>query len=372
MAGTYRGRIDCLINEADEFLNAGVAFKNAYDVLQAHPTTTRIALGYGAGTGTDYPGGANPFGNGAFCVYRFDTAGARTFPFYVFLGVSGVTSGAAASSFNAQVDGGNGSASVGQVYVSAAVGVGGDENPWNGTENNDGTDTVPTTFWAAPGGGGTNVQALPASNSTSGNDGTNKNNCLLWFDQTSPGQAAMSVVCDDDGMTLLSDPGNTGAWIFVHLGYFTPNQGLASYPAPLVAWKRAAGSTVNLSSAQSQDLSGVTDPDQTVGTWEAAPVRLTTYDLLSSTYLPNDAESTFDAYAIGIASAETTVAGFRGETRFAQVTYGIAAGDTDLGQDLFVSGPGTTASVKELTPWDGATTPGTTATRAGVDFTRVP
>src|SRR5687768_3165624 len=75
MSGTIVGKVDCKLtaitaNGQQEF------FKTIYDFMQQMVTAghcTRIALQHGAsGTGTDYFDGANPFGENAFGVWRFN------------------------------------------------------------------------------------------------------------------------------------------------------------------------------------------------------------------------------------------------------------------------------------------------------------
>lgn len=374
MAGTFRGKVECLAAEANEFLNSGVVFKNAFDVLEAHPQTTRIALSHGTGSGTDYPGEANPFGNGAFGCWRFDSTGSRAFDWYLFVSAAGITSGVTPSSLGLQADGANGSSSSGYVLCSAAVGVGGDGNPWNGTENNDGTDTIGTPLWANPGGGGTNVQVVPASNSTSGADGTNRNNCIVAFIEGTPGNDARhNIVCDDDTFVLTADAGDNGSVAIAVLGAFDANPGLASYPAPIFCFKRDDTASPSIGTDLGPDESGVSTPDQTVATWQAGSVVLVgPTDIFSSAFYPNSAEGLFDSFAVGLATDEISIKGYRGQSEFIQLTFGVPALDTDTAQNLFVSGTATTNQVKEVSPWDGATTPGTGVTKQGTDFTRTP
>ena len=375
MAGTIRGRIECLGTEANEFLNSGVVFKNLYEVLNAHPQTTRIALQYGSGaTGLDYPGEANPLGNGAFAVFRWDSTGTRTFDYYQFIGVAGVNSGAAPSTFGVQVDGVNGSSSSGYVYSSIAYGVGGDGNPWNGSENTDGTDTVGSPLWANPGGGGTNVQVCPASNSTSGSDGVNKNNCIVvYIEGAAASNVRHNIVCDDDVCVVTCDAGDNGSYSIGVLGKFTPNLGISPYPAPLSCWKRGDTSQPSFGTDLGELISGVTDPDTSLATWQAASLYLVApTDILSTSFFPNAAGGLFDTFPLGHASDEAGVKGFRGEQTFVQATFGVPTGDTDTALELFTSGTATTNQNKEISPWDGTTTPGTGLTKQGVSFTRTP
>lgn len=374
MAGTLRGRIEALINETDEHEQAAAILTNIYEVLDAHPQTTLISLGYGSGgTGTDYPGGANPFGDDAHFVFRFDTHGGRSWPFFVYVTVGSVSGFGAAS--DVQGDGSAPSSGSGQVFVSAAIGIGGDENPWNGTENADGTDTKPATPWANPGGGGTNVMVVPASNSDSGSDGTNKNNCLLVYNESTAGSAARyHIVADDDAIVFAWSQGDTGDYQVVFFGAITANPGLASYPTPFACWKTTAQTQeVQLSTPYTDDNSGVTDPDTSEANWQASRVQLIgPVQIFEAPYMPNDAEGLFDSFPLGFASDQSGNAGYRGETSFVLTTWGVAAQDTDVAQELFIAGPSSATNNKPVIPWDGATTPGSGVARTGTDFTRTP
>lgn len=367
MAGTIRGRIESLVNEADEHLNAGVIFKNVYDVLSSHPNTTLISLGYGGGTGTDYPDGANPFGDNAHFVFRFDSAAT---PWYLFCTVGGISSAVAAS--NVQVDGSTPFSSNATVCVSAAVGIGGDENPWNGTESADGTDTKPTQLWADPGGGGTNVQVVPASNSDSGSDGSNKNNCLGLYGESSPGQTVRyQIVCDDDTIAFIWDERDNGTWEYTVLGTLDDSPHLASYDKPLFGFTDTAPPAMN--SSLGVDYSGATHPDDTVLTWQGLEIEpLQNTSLHNADYYPDDFGARYPLFPLCFGSVTTGNQGYLGETSFVRVGYSIPSGDTDTALEFAAFGTLTTNQVVYLFPWDGATTPGTGTTRAGVDFTRVP
>lgn len=364
MSGTYRGTIDCLLAESDEFNNAFVAYKHLYDLLAGHPGTTLIAR---HGDIPDYPDGANPPVAQDFAVFRFDTHAGRDHDFYVMIKVGGSGSAIAGVVINGNAPSSNN----GQVFITAAIGVGGDTNPWQGTTNADGTDTHPTQLWDAP-SAGTNVQVVPASNRDSGSDGTNKNNGIYAFDQNSPGDIRWSVVCDDDSIHIAFDDGDSGVFEYSSIGVLTPNVGIDWDTAPLYAlYDSTASFSGNATTAYSEDIAGLAHPDGAEVTYSALPISVYGPELADTRFYPNSLSSDFDHFAPHVAAIATGNHGYAGQLPNVRATFNWPTNDNDTNIEFISLGASTTAQDKILFPWDGATTPQTSG-RAGVSFTRTP
>jgi hypothetical protein len=128
-----------------------------------------------------------------------------------------------------------------------------------------------------------------------------------------------------------------------------------------------------LNSAIGVDVSGATHPDDTVLTWQGLNIEpLVNTSMHSTDYYADDFGGRYPLFPIGFGSVTVGNAGYLGETSFVRVGYNIPSGDTDTALEFAAFGTSTTAQAVYLFPWDGSTTPGTGATRAGTDFTRVP
>ena len=360
MAGTIRGTVDAYIDVANRNLACGEVFKLYFDALESHAGTTRIALYYGtAGTGTDYHDEANPFGDKAWAVWRFDTNGGRSWPFYVMLYTSAVTGGTNGGDWligaNSPT---NGSSHMG---IATAVGFGGDGNPWNGTTNNDGTDTVGTPRWANP-AGGTGHSALPASNRDGGGTGVTKNATVPIFVANSDVKQRASIILDDDSMVLLCDRGddsdNLVASVFVGMYEVAPHV-TVNYPL-------AAAYTIDnpVTTVLAEDLAGVVDAGGVARrfgvTWDTSLLS-GGLDQQANAYVPQRQSIRVSG------SAEPGHAGFLGwYPEMFSVAYGPTHGDTDTALDHIFWTDG--AATKFYVSWDGTTTPLTTLVREGVTF----
>jgi len=365
MSGTYRGTIDCLIAETDEFDNAFVAYKHIYDLLAGHPGTTLIAR---QGFVPDYPDGVNPPVAQDFCVFRFDTHAGRDHPWYIFVKVGGNGSAIA----NVQLNGAAPQAFNGQIYVSAAVGIGGDENPWQGSTAADGTDTHPAQFWDNP-SAGTNVQVVPASNRDGGSDGTNKENGLQALNQVTPGNLRYHVVCDDDSIHFAWDVSDDGTYELSSFGVLDENPGLAWDATALYCFYNSVGAPAdNPGSVGSEDLSGLVHPDGAQTTFSSLPINIWGIRNTEITDHPSKLGSGHDTFPHHVNSTGLGHEGYVGQIPNLRAIYNFPTNDTDTLQEFVSLGGATVPFTHTFFPWDGATSPQSTVVRDGVSFTRAP
>lgn len=396
MSGTFRGRIEIVLNEGSEERDTSGLFKNLFDILEAHPNTTRIALQYGTHTGTegtDFWDGTNPFGTDAFAVYRMNTSAARTWTYYMMIQCNVTGVGPATSSFGSAPGDPGLCRSLGNtakyVGVQVAVGVGGDNNPWNGTTNNDGTDSKagsaanPTgtdgtdNVWRVPASGGTGLGVLPASNSSEYahnlTDAQLENMGDAIQDPTANFRA--NIIMDDDNLWVLHDTNLGNAWQIFYVGLFTPIPGL-TYPHPLMMIPRRnipMGDTDALVERAGVLLGDLTRPHfadrirwaLSRGLWS------------NTSHQPNPlvTPAVHDARPLKIYSGGVNLGharGFVGTWDSTPEIYNAAVVDTPASLNECYFGSATTAATKLVIPWDGTTTPNSGSGRTGVSFTRAP
>jgi hypothetical protein len=370
VSGTVRGRIEGRVTGLNEFLTAGTIFKTFFDFLEAHPGTTRVALYYGtAGTGTDYHDGANPFGNQCFAVWRFNTHAGRTWPFYVCLYTPSYTSGTGAGSpDDFAYEGASPVNGTGYVMMSACVGIGGDENPWNGSLNNDGTDTLGTPRWAAPGGGGTAYYAVPHSSNVGQAFAANANDAIGIFTETAaPAACRYAIIADDDWLMFAVDDTDNSAYNQIGLiGMYEPESWVT--PVRPFCGVRLDGA---ITTGQKVDNQGMI-----VGLLGPRLLGITWNEGMFATALQPDENADqgsgpeFIPQRVGLYSEETP--GERGFLGWApdlfQVVYNMNKLDTDQALLRANLGSGTPPQTNPLLAWDGTTIPGTGVTREGIAF----
>lgn len=174
MAGTVRGKIECLISTGNAFNQGQNVFTSIYRFLktQLEPAgvVTEIARHGGLSStaaNVNYHDEADPFLTNAWFVFRFNTNGGRTWPWYLLVQWArgdtsdfGQSPGSPGLILNSSAAPAPGESIVG---YQCAVGIGGDQNPWNGTTGAQATKGSPV--WRVPANGGTNVAVFPRSNS---------------------------------------------------------------------------------------------------------------------------------------------------------------------------------------------------------------
>lgn len=178
---------------------------------------TIIASNYGtSGTGEDFHDGANPADDNAFICAAWDAGSGETFYVYVQWADAELLSGTLML----------GSTSNDGVGISMAVRDDG-TNPWNGTSNDDGSDTKGTPLWTD---GGSTVRVFPRSNATGGSHSTNKNNMVPIGNIASTNSIGrFSFVATEDGIFFVGDDTDDANFnTTVYVGRYTPRSGLES------------------------------------------------------------------------------------------------------------------------------------------------
>lgn len=235
MAGVNRGKIECYHLPYLTPLAGQEAFTSIYKFFQVHPNMSEIARHGGLGgnaSNVNYHDEANPFLPNAWFVFRMNTAtenpaytGTRTFPWYVLVQWTRFDSATFGSSpgnpgLSDGTSSGSGSSSI--VSVQFAIGVGGDQNPWNGGGSL-GTNTKGSPVWKTP-TGGTTSYVFPRSNNVGGSHTTNKENGATVFRAFTGVASRSHVVCDDDSIVFLSTDDLTQHFM-TFFGEFTPKPG---------------------------------------------------------------------------------------------------------------------------------------------------
>lgn len=176
--------VDCVTNSGsinNNYINANELYVTCYNVLLAAQTAghvTRIAYGTGSavsgalGTGVDYWDTGNASGGNSFSVWRFNSSSYRPYEFYLFLGYA-ATEGTIGAEPSQSLRGNTTSTLysplIFQIATSFNPNTGVTTNPWNGTTNNNGTDTFNTltsTMWSSASAGNI-LHVYPMSNSDS-------------------------------------------------------------------------------------------------------------------------------------------------------------------------------------------------------------
>lgn len=398
MAGTARGRIDCLTNatgantQQQNARNCEAVFRTIWMFLDAHPGCSRIASYYGDATspgttapptnarGIGYWDEAVNFGRHAFGVWRFNNA---LWPWYLFLELTtaeGLTYPNGSFMKGLTTDQSNhriGMSAAWGVTAGSAVG-----NPWAGGSANAGGDARANggnARWVDPGGG---VYVLPRSNNLYGTHTALKNNSAdLYRANQSEGTGtghAFGVVADDDSIVLFYDFANDNTWSVHGICRYVPRDGLAC-ARPYCMFEQSNtlgfvgqniyGSTAGTGAGEG----GIIMPDahSAIG----AMVRPFAIDRMpaqsSTTYEPNNVGGTanvFSEYPYNLfvsATGETVPsAGPIGkiDPAFLREVYNVGSMDTNAALTRAFPGYSTLlTTTKPSVPWNGITPPRTYA-----------
>lgn len=383
MSGTPTGIIDAYTAAAgrNEYQQASEVFKLIFDALEANPNTTRIALQYGSGgTGTDYWDGANPWGDNGFAVWRFEPSAARAWPYYVL--VQSANAGGTSANFGAApgdpgVMEGNQGTSYGHVGWQCAIGIGGDENPWNGTTADDGTDDKGGsaayalgndgngTVWRTP-AAGTNLMVFPRSNNGNGTYDAIKQDHLLLFNYNSQLNTRMHVISDDDSVFIDLQGTISGC------GIYTPHPGI-TIDRPFLMYRNAG----SVPTSPTERQGGIAYPDST----DSDPVRNVSFTYSTAWTAGSQPNGLFSPAQYDLTQAWVKIVdsintkyvdaimGVWGAVDgFVKLNYDIPADSTNIGKTIASLGTTTTAAWKYAMPWDGVSTPGANFTRTGIGF----
>jgi len=398
MAGTVRGRIDCLVTEAsNSILCAQAKFKTIFDFLSSLPGWTRIAwymgnaggnIPGGAKRGNDYHDGEAPFGHLAFAVFKVRGTVKTWYCLIQFLdGQSTDPTGAGAPARFA--GGGIGYAGVGIQMAWGYDAEGNELNPWNGSTKNDGTDTKGTDggeVWKVA--EGELLRVLPRSNGMGGkfsplredlaNLGTPHHKFAAYLPHR------FHLVADDDSLVLLEDYGDSGSVSMTYAGIYVPRAGWNPiYPFLLVHNESNNGLWSVSQSIDSRygDLYGGT-PGMNGGI--AIPegstlpgVRSLCFDRMegfaaTSSFQPNGVVSDFEEWAIccGVNEQESALHGWLGflDPSLLREAFGMNNNAYKKDKSRVYMGSGLAKRLKYSIPWDGQQVPGTNRTREGISF----
>lgn len=394
MAGTLHGMIDCLLPTVlssgyPQSENAQGLFTVIYKFLKHLETlgiTTEVAR-HGGLTGTaanvNFWDETSPFLSNAFFVFRFNTNGGRAWPWYLhfqWAGHYGLT-----ARYFGVTPGNPGLANAVQPTASAdsfvcsqaAIGVGGDQNPWNGIgtlgTNQKGGRLSGSggagPIWTIP-SGGTDVLVFPRSNYTGGTHATTKQNYTVhWQSAASNLVNRVHLLADDDNFLLLYDRGDNAAYSLYYYGMYTPLPGLvATYPFAAVDWSATAADIGPI--AGGSPGGGVATPSGGVRI-----VEISRMDLFQDewTQTPNQfivpMGSQFDIWKNVLVVAESGHLGTVGEIEFWREVTNTVSFASNSARTKVALGTAAVQDRKLLIPWDGATPPRRNySVRTGVTF----
>lgn len=386
MAGTIRGKIDCLTQASDANDRAHEIWKGWWDHMQNLVTAgvcTLISSNFGdGGTGFDYLDGGNPFGSGAFGVYRFAANGGRAQDFYL-LGQYGEGTATTAGD-PILVNGSTSPSSNGVVSFAVASALASDgttpASPWLGTTNANGTDTKGSTpgvgpVWGAPVGG--TLAVWPISNNDGFSHGTNKENTVwVHLNSLTGNDTRFGFITDDDNFFVYVDLGNdadTDEWFW--FGPHTWATGLS--PAPLydlgmvrdeagLSGDFTYGDTTGTSALQGGLYSMFENGmrGHAMG-WN--------FSTVNSNCQPSNlrgGSAVYEEFPINTNfQSSPNSKGTAGTLDpFIKVILGVVDSDTKTDLTRIVLGDNSLVTTNITVPWNGVTTPRSTLTRGGVEF----
>lgn len=342
-------------------------FKILFDFMEAMVTAghmTRRALQWGnGGTGTDFWDGANPFGENAFAVYSWGS-GAGTARDILIQWATSDAFGASPGD-PAAINGGTGDG-VGIAMATREDG----GSPWNGSFDNDGTDSKGTPVWAP---GSSVVHGIDFAHSSVGSFQTNLENCIrVALD--SPNAMRMHIVGDQDNIAIFSSETDDGSYRCCTLGRFVPRSGWSG-PNPLyvmsemqtTAWGNTTyGSSTGTATREGGVLGRLSGDG--VGQLRIGEVQYTNF--LNDTYQPNlqinpqELDGMTPLLVYGSASRPGLVGSFDGAV-VAVVFSDLNQSVSPLADQAYVGDAAAISTRRWVLPWDGGTAPGVGATRAG-------
>ena len=394
MSGTLRGKVECLFGlraNAIGYCLVQEMFTSLYNYFKSHPNMTEIARHGGLGgtaANVNYWDVANPFNNNAWYVFKMGTltdnvlyTGTRTYPWYILVqwnrsdqGLFGVAPG------NPGLVDGATNTNTSQLCIQFAIGIGGDQNPWNGSGTL-GANTKGTPVWKTP-TGGTSVMVFPRSNNVGGNHNTNKENmtAVFWKANNDSTGSRCNILMDDDSMVLLVDWQNNDSWDATYFGLFAPRPSLPlNYPIVMLSTGTVGRLPFFFSNTTNKNVfgsvsgtgTGITSPNNCGGIPASNPEvngvrgvcidRYTTVFETGSQYgtiNPNKYFSTptLDEFPIAVIMYETpNYYGYAGQVDFireaaweSQRVRSTGSGST---RALFAGGTGSIAAVKLSVPW---------------------
>jgi hypothetical protein len=410
MTGQVRGRVECyhVPNVSEGRVISQEIFTNLYKTCLLHPNMTEIARHGGLGGGAlnvNYWDEVNPFNNNAWFVFRMNTSavnplylGPRTYPWYMLVqwyrgdqGLFGTSPGNPGL-----ISGITGNSGDGRVGVQFAIGIGGDQDPWNGTGTL-GTSVKGASVWKIP-TGGTGVLVWPRSNNVGGAHATSMQNCTeIYFRNTGgfgTGPSQCHIIMDDDNFLFVNRVLDTATYSFQYFGLYTPHPDL-NPTYPMVSFGTGVNTgggggiiPINVS-AQHGSITGTGVDAFSAGTTSntgGVPGPNPAVDGVRGLYVDRYASLLFgadarqpnrffnpaqcDEYPIPFMMYEHPAHyGYAGQVDFIREITSIPTHTRNTGVgDRMVFGSNTTASVKISAPWAAGILPGSGVTRGGVAF----
>jgi len=312
---------------------------------------------------------ANPFLTNAFFVFKFNANGSRTWPWYLHFQVSmhngssanyfGVTPGAPGLINAVQVTGSAYSYGGHQ----AAIGIGGDADPWNGT----GALGVSTKggrlsgsagagpVWTIP-SGGTDVLVFPRSNYTGGTHAALKQNYTQgWFATTGNSPSRVHLLADDDNFLMLYDWGDNGAYYAYYYGLYVPMSGVTlTVPFVACSWENTGTNIGPI--AGGTPGGGVSAASGGVRTVEQSRLSLFQDEpnLYPNRFIPPNV-SQFDIWRNMLTIPEASHLGTVGEIDFWREITNTVPFAMNSARTKVALGSATIPNRKLLIPWDGTT-----------------
>lgn len=240
----------------DGFVNANEQYVTMFKLLTRAAIdghVTRIAYNTGSavsgatGTGTDYWDTGNSAGGNGWSVWRFNSSSYRDYEFYVMFSFANLgTNIGTELSQSFKIRGGVTyySPIICQVAIAFDPTTGATTSPWNGTTNNDGTDTVvcfpngtfpASSIWTT-GSAGYSLKVFPEANNANNNElSASKGLFTIFGDGTStstnPIHYNMFVAAgtEADGILNIYKPNAAATtWDINALGVYVPRPELTS------------------------------------------------------------------------------------------------------------------------------------------------
>jgi hypothetical protein len=369
MAGTIRGSIEHLISATGQNFNVD-HFIAAVKFLESHPSWTSIASWGRGATGApstwDYSGGANVPGSNAWVVFQ-NTGGAYSWFVMLQFSWSDIfgNPGTGGEPGDVQSDYYNG--------VQMAFDTSGGTNIWNGTTNNDGTDTKGAVVWVPDGG---TVVVHPRSNGSGGTFVTPKEaHAQMVAAAGAPGR--FQLLADDDYLWWGSDLSNNGSYDSAgYMGPFTPDDGVTMPGPPLLMYQQG-GDLSDYGAVGTLDNSSPTDEGGVIAAVGQDQSRIFKCPMhggwFSTTQQPNAQRSpaSHDEIAIPLCVDDADGSGtfgYLGKIELVKMAFNVPTHDTNGAMTKAFFGSASTATRHWIVDWDGSTVPGTGGTREGIQF----
>lgn len=380
MSGSIRGKVDVLINAGLGTRNTQEFFKGLYDFLASHPNVDLVARNSGLASNAGdvgYWDESGPFTENAWAVFRMRETLERPYPVYLQIQWAGSTFGLSPGSPGSL----NGITDSTAVGIQVAIGMGGDQNPWAGTQTAGAVnDTRANPVWKNP-AGGTDSYVYPRTNNAGGSFSASRAS-FTTISQPSSITARYNILADDDTLIILMDPGDASAWRLYYAGIYDahPSTGIQRAFCSFGSWQNTipitAGSTFGLPTGTGAQGGLIHAFAGVRGMMVDRMASMLTSTLQPENLVNDDSGfSMFPEHGVALASAEANLlgqssSGFAGKTGFYREVCNVGSGDSSADFLRAAFGSSTTTAIKVTVPWSGLAAPKSTSTRTGVSFVR--